>query len=179
MRSWLNVVPANPYNFQINEMLDFEGHSIRNRIWYRGDSNELEQFYEQNREYADRYKFWASKCSPGMEMRKLHTGLPGLTVRTLVSVVLPDMNDFEFESGAQENLWKEIDKENKIREKLKSALKETLYIGDGAFKVSIDTTVSEYPILEWYSGDRVEFVRVRDRIREVVFKTPYKDKGKR
>ena len=24
LRSWLNVLPANPYNFQINEMLDFE-----------------------------------------------------------------------------------------------------------------------------------------------------------
>ena len=35
VRSWLNVVPANPYNFQINEMLDFEAHAIRNRIWYR------------------------------------------------------------------------------------------------------------------------------------------------
>ena len=53
LRSWLNVLPANPYNFQINEMLDFEGHAIRNRIWYRGDGNELEQFYQQNREYAD------------------------------------------------------------------------------------------------------------------------------
>lgn len=62
VRSWLNVIPANPYNFQINEMLDFEGHAIRNRIWYRGDSNELEQFYQQNSENADRHKFWASKC---------------------------------------------------------------------------------------------------------------------
>ena len=35
VRSWLNVTPANPYNIQINEMLDFEGHAIRNRIWYR------------------------------------------------------------------------------------------------------------------------------------------------
>ena len=48
LRSWLNVLPANPYNFQINEMLDFEGHAIRNRIWYRGDGNELEQFYQQS-----------------------------------------------------------------------------------------------------------------------------------
>ena len=95
VRSWLNVTPANPYNFQINEMLDFEGHAIRNRIWYRGDSNELEQFYQQNRENADRYKFWASACTPGMEMRKIHTGLPGLIVRTLASVVLPDMDEFE------------------------------------------------------------------------------------
>lgn len=70
LRSWLNVLPANPYNFSINEMLDFEGHSIRNRIWFRGDSNELEQFYMQNCEHADRYKFWASKCSKGMEMQK-------------------------------------------------------------------------------------------------------------
>lgn len=178
LRRWLNVMPANPYTFQINEILDFEGHAIRNRIWYRGDGNELEQFYQQNREYADQYKFWACKCSPGMEMRKIHTGIPGLTVRALASVVLPDMGNFEFEDGKLENLWKEIDKENGLRKKLESALKEVLYIGDGAFKVSIDTTVSKYPILEWYPGDRVEFVRVRGRIREIVFKTPYRDKGK-
>ena len=103
--SWLNVAPASPYNFQINEMLDPEGHMIRNRIWYRGDSNELEQFYSQNHETADRYKFWACECSPGMEMRKIHTGLPGLIVRTLAAVVLPDMNAFEFESPKQEALW--------------------------------------------------------------------------
>lgn len=178
VRSWLNVVPANPYNFQINEMLDFEGHSIRNRIWYRGDSNELEQFYQQNSEYADKYKFWTSECSPGMDMRKIHTGLPGLTVRTLSAVVLPDMDEFEFESPAQESLWKEIEKENKFRKKIESALKEALFIGDGAFKAVIDTSISDYPILEWYPGDRVEFVYQRDRIREIVFKTPYYEKGR-
>ena len=47
VRSWLNVVPANPYNIQINEVLDFETNAIRNRIWYRGDSSELEQMYQQ------------------------------------------------------------------------------------------------------------------------------------
>lgn len=178
VRSWLNVTPANPYNFQINEMLDFEGHAIRNRIWYRGDSNELEQFYQQNRENADRYKFWASACTPGMEMRKIHTGLPGLIVRTLTSVVLPDMDEFEFETPEQEQIWDEIEKDNNFRKKIESALKEALYIGDGAFKVAVDTTISDYPILEWYPGDRVEFIYQRDRIREIVFKTPYREKGR-
>ena len=178
VRSWLNVTPANPYNFQINEMLDFEGHAIRNRIWYRGDSNELEQFYQQNRENADRHKFWASKCTPGMDMRKIHTGLPGLIVRTLTSVVLPDMDEFEFETPAQEQIWDEIEKDNNFRKKIESALKEALYIGDGAFKVAVDTTISDYPILEWYPGDRVEFIYQRDRIREIVFKTPYGEKGR-
>ena len=178
VRSWLNVLPANPYNFQVNEMLDFEGHSIRNRIWYRGDSNELEQFYQQNSEYADKYKFWTSKCSPGMDMRKIHTGLPGLIVRTLSSVVLPDMDEFEFESPAHELLWKEMEKENKFKKKMESVLKEALFIGDGAFKAVIDTSISDYPILEWYPGDRVEFVYRRDRIMEIVFKTPYREKGR-
>lgn len=178
VRSWLNVTPANPYNFQINEILDFEGHAIRNRIWYRGDSNELEQFYQQNKENADRHKFWASKCTPGMEMRKIHTGLPGLIVRTLISVVLPDMDEFEFETPAQEQIWDEIEKDNNFRKKIESALKEVLYIGDGAFKVAVDTTISDYPILEWYPGDRVEFIYQRDRIREIVFKTPYHEKGR-
>lgn len=178
VRSWLNVLPANPYNFQINEMMDFEGHSIRNRIWYRGDGNELEQFYQQNREYADQHKFWASRCSPGMEMRKIHTGLPNLIVKVLASTVLPDMEEFEIKNEKQKNLWEEIAKDNDFPHKLESALKEVLYIGDGAFKITIDTEISDYPILEWYPGDRVEFVRTRDRIREIIFKTPYRDKGR-
>lgn len=54
------------------------------------------QMYQQNPEFADKYKFWASKCTPGMEMRKIHTGLPALIVRTISEIVLTDMNDFEF-----------------------------------------------------------------------------------
>ena len=176
VRSWLNILPASPYNFQINETLDFEGNAIRNRIWYRGDGNELEQIYQQNRELVDKNNFWSSKSTQGMDMRKIHTGLPGLIVRTLSFVVLPDMDDFEFESPGQEAVWQKIAEDNKFSQKIESALKEALYIGDGAFKVTIDTQVSAYPILEWYPGDRVEFVTHRYRIREIIFKTPYKEK---
>ena len=173
--TWLNVVPASGNCIQINEVLDFEANAIRNRIWYRGDSNELEQMYQQAPEYADTYKFWASKCTPGMEMRKIHTGLPGLIVRILSGIVLDDMTDFDFAGNDQQRqLWEDIAKDNKFTRKLEKALKEVLYIGDGAFKVTVDTTVSEYPILEWYPGERVEIVRNRDRVKEVVFKTPYK-----
>lgn len=176
IRSWLNVVPASGNSIQINEVLDFEANAIRNRIWYRGDGNELEQMYQQNQEYADKYKFWASRCTQGMEMRKIHTGLPGLIVRILSAIVLSDMNDFDFAGNDQQRqLWEDIAKDNKFTKKMEKALKEVLYIGDGAFKVTIDTKVSEYPILEWYPGERIEIVRCRDRVKEVVFKTPYKD----
>lgn len=173
IRSWLNITPANPYSIQINETMDFELNAIRNRIWYRGDSNELEQMYQQNPEWADKYKFWASRCTPGMEMRKIHTGLPGLIIRTLNSIVVADMNDFKFENSAHEQIWKEIEKDNKFRKKFERSLKEVLYIGDGAYKITIDTDTSQYPILEWYPGERIEIIWNRGRVKEVVFKTLY------
>ena len=177
VKSWLKIDSASPYNIQIREMMDFETNAIRNRIWYRGDGNELEQLYRSLAEYADKYKFWSSKCTPGMEMRKVHTGLPQLIVKVLTAIVLSDMNDFDFDSGKVENIWKDIEEENGFRKKMERALKEILYIGDGAFKVTIDTSVSEYPILEWYPGDRIEIIYQRDRLREVIFKTPYDSRG--
>ena len=174
IRSWLNIQPSNPYGIQIQEIMDFELNAIRNRIWYRGDGNELEQLYQQSEEYADRYKFWASRSTPGMEMRKIHTGLPGLIIKVLTSVVLADMNDFEFDSGKQETLWEEIDKKNNFRRKMNRVLRETLYIGDGAWKVTVNTKKSQYPIMQWYPGDRIELIYDGDDLREVVFKTPYK-----
>ena len=178
LRSWLDIQPANPYGIRIQETMDFELNAIRNRIWYRGDGNELEQLYQQSAEPADRYKFWASRCTPGMEMRKVHTGLPGLIVKILSAIVLADMNDFDFENEQHQKLWENVTKENDFAKKLEKALKEVLYIGDGAFKVTIDTEESEYPILEWYPGERVEIVRRRDRVKEVIFKTPYQYKGR-
>lgn len=172
IRNWLNVT-ASPYNIQITELLDFETNAIRNRIWYRGDSNELEQLYTQLNEYADKYKFWASQCTPGMEMRKIHTGLPGLMVRILTAIVLADMNEFKIENTKQADIWKEVEKENHFRNMLEKCLKEVLYIGDGAFKITINSEKSDYPILEWYSGDRIEINYELGRLKEVVFKTPY------
>lgn len=174
VRSWLNIQPSNPYGIQITEVLDFELNAIRNRIWYRGDGNELEQLYQQSAEFADKYKFWASRCTPGLEMRKIHTGLPALIVRVLTSVVLADMNDFDFDSGKQEQLWAEIEKKNRFRSRMKRVLREVLYIGDGAWKVTVNTRKSPYPIIQWYSGDRIELICDGDDLREVIFKTPYK-----
>lgn len=178
IRSWLNVLPANPYQIQITEVMDFELNAIRNRIWYRGDGNELEQLYRQSAEFADRYKFWASRCTPGMEIRKIHTGLPALMVKVLTAIVLADMNDFNFDSGKQETLWKEIEKRNRFRGKMKQVLREVLYIGDGAWKITANTRKSPYPVMQWYSGDRIEFIYEGDDLQEIVFKTPFKEEGR-
>ncbi len=178
IRNWLQIQPSGSYSIQIQELADFELNAIKNRIWYRADSNEIEQMYMQAAEFADKYKFWASKCTPGMEMRKIHTGLPALIVKVLSSLVLADMNDFEFEAEDQKNVWSEIEKNNKFRKRLEKILREVLYIGDGAWKITLNTQKSNYPILQWYPGDRIEILYDGDTVYEIIFKTPYKENDK-
>ena len=178
IRSWLEIQPADPYNIKIIDSIDFETNAIRNKIWYRGDSNELEQLYGQLIEQADKYKFWASKSTPGQEIRKVHTGLPGLIVKALTDVVLNDLNDFDFESDKNKSLWEEFDKEELFSEHLNTALREMLYMGDGAWKIIIDTKFSQYPMSEWVSGLYVDYVYQYGRVKEVVFKTAYKESYK-
>nr|DAR59916.1 MAG TPA: portal protein [Caudoviricetes sp.] len=174
IRSWLNVQEASPANILINEPLDYEANAIKNRIWYRGDSEELQQLYSQIDTGVDKYKFWACKSTPGQEIRKIHTGLPALVVDTLAGITLADLDiQIEKDREAQE-AWKQINKDNKFRKKLEKAVKETLYIGDGAFKISFDIQLSQYPIVEFYPGDRIELVTERGRIKEIVFKTAYR-----
>ena len=132
IRSWLQIQPTSPYTIQIQEYMDFELNAIRNRIWYRGDGNELQQLYSQLNEAADKYKFWASQSTPGQEIRKIHTGVPGLIVRVLSSIVMTDMNDITVDIPEMKQIWEEIQKENDFRNTLKDVVEEVLYIGDGA-----------------------------------------------
>ena len=175
IRSYLNIQEAQPKGVTIRELLDYEGNAIRNRIWYRGDSYELSQLYEQISSGADSMKFWAAKASPGQEIRKIHTGIPALTVDMLARIALADMNISIEADQAAEELFDEMSKpeENNLAKEISEAVKETLYIGDGAFKITFDTEISEYPIVEYYPGDRIELDVRRGRIREVIFKTEY------
>ena len=173
IRSWLNIDKASPATINIMESLDWQGNAIKNRIWYRGDSSELSQLYMQINNGIDRYKFWASKSSTGMEMRKIHTGLPSLIIDILTSIVLSDFQGVQFGSRPHQDLWDEISTDNKLGELLEKAVKETMIVGDGAFKISIDTRLSKFPLLEFYAGDNVEFVQDKGRIKEIVFLTQY------
>lgn len=178
-RSNVNIKPADPVMIEINSSMDYESNAAKNRIWYRGDSLELSQLYKILGERTSLYNFWASRCSQGMEMRKIHTGIPSIIVDTLARVVLTDLNDIEFDKSDQEKVWKEIKKENKLDKLLENSLKEALYIGDGAFKISFDTSESDFPILEFYPGDQIDFTISRGRIREVVFRTEYSHQGQK
>ena len=171
MRSFLKIYTANGKSFNINELLDFDSNVAVNKIWYRGESYELSQLYKQLDD--NQYGFWGSVQTAGIEIRKIHTGLPKIMVNLLSSVVADDMQDVQFTSEADNTLWHDIAKENTFDTLVKSAINKTLYTGDGAFKISIDTDISQLPIIEFFEADRIKVKRKRGRVVEIVFKTAY------
>lgn len=178
MQSWLQINPPLAMMINIQEVLDFEGNAIKNRIWYRGDANEIEQLYWQIPKHASStmyHMFWASKATPGMEMRKIHTGLPSTIVDLLAGIITSNLNDIKFEDNEPvKELWQKIADDNNFKTLTEKSIKSTLVIGDGAFKISIDPELSEFPIIEFYEGDKVEFNCKRGRIQEVIFKSHFK-----
>ena len=171
MRSFLKIYTANGQDFKINELLDFDSNVAVNKIWYRGESYELSQLYKQLDD--NQYGFWGSVPTAGIEIRKIHTGLPKTMVNILSGVVADDMQDVQFVHLADGELWEDIAKENTFDTLVKSAISKVLYTGDGAFKISIDTDMSQLPIVEFYEADRIQLVRKRGRITEIIFKTSY------
>ena len=179
MRSFLRIEEAQPVQISIRESLDYGANAIKNRVWYRGDSRELEQLYENIGEGNARFMFWASRCSPGMEMRKIHTGLPAMIVDALAGIAATNLNGLRFGDEAHQEMWERIAAENGFKDLLLRAVTETLTVGDGAFKLSVDREVSEYPLLEFWPGDRIDYTLQRGRITEIIFRTPLRAVNKK
>lgn len=176
MRSFLRITPGSSVTINITENLDFYANAAKNRIWYRGDSDELIKLYKEIPGASNRYRFWAAVPITGREIEKIHTGLPGVVVSTLVSVVMPDMNEIEIPEKYKD-AWKSIYDENNFKKILEKSVADTLVIGDGVFRIGINTEVSSYPIIEFVPGDRTEYRCTYGRITEIDVHTTYVHKN--
>lgn len=176
MKSFLRLDQAQTLQINITQGLDEETRIAKNTIWYRGDTYELAQLYKQLPNKQD--TFWGAVPTVGMEIRKIHTGMPSLIVDTLTDIVISDYNGVEFKDKNIDNeaMWEDIEKENKTNELLKEAIKQALYKGQGAFKWSFDEEISQLPIIEFFPKDMIEVVKKRGRVREIIFKSYIKER---
>lgn len=174
VRNWLNIIPAPEDSVTIQEVNTFEGNCFRNLLWYRGDPSELHQYYTQTDDMMGNAKFWASDTTNDLKMRKIHTGLPAMIVDMLADIIIDSFNKITVENNniAQKD-WEEIAKENEFKDILKQSIIDVFVECDGAFKISYDTEISKYPIIEFYSGRNVEFERTRGKIITVIFINVY------
>lgn len=183
IQKWLQIMPAQDFAMNIQEQSTFEKNVLKNRIWYRGDPSEIEQFFMQAAtDEVTKARFWASRPSKGMRVRKIHSGLPGMIVNALSDIVVTDMLDISFDNlkadGEMASAWQDIAKENRFKKLVGKAVQEVLVAGDGAFKISFDTDLSEYPILEFFSGEKVDYEMSRGRVKEVRFFSRYEQEKK-
>lgn len=177
--NFLHINPAPDISITLNEVYNKATSNIKNRIWYNGEPEQLEQFYRTVN--GDKTSFWSAKCTAGLEIRKIHIGLPALIVDTLVNIVVTDYNGIEIQSESStlySERWDVIEKENKFSELLETVLTDLGVVGDGAFKISYDADISDMPIIEWYPSERVDFIEKRGRIREVQFHTEVVENNK-
>lgn len=171
IRSILKIEPPQRQTFTVQEELDFYATAFLNNLWYRGNASELNQFYRQLN--SETCPFWGSVPTRGLEIRKIHTGIPKIIVNTLTNIVLRDLNDIEYENTEHNDIWKAVCKENNMAELSAQALNDMMVVGDGAMKISLDPELSDYPILEWFSGEHLDFVYDRGRLKEIIFRSSY------
>ena len=172
LRSFLQIEPATITTFNVRETLDFEANVYKNEIWYRGDPDELAQLYSAMPGVCNKTRFWAAAATKGREIRKIHTGLPAMMIDVLVSLTLADMNEI-IVSDRYAEYWGKTAEKNQIADLFERAVTDTLVTGDGAFKISTDPKLSEYPILEFYPADKVKFHYKRGILTEIEFLTDY------
>lgn len=171
----LKIQPAQDVRvITIREPLSFETNVLRNRLWYRGDPSELDQFFKQTAiDSVSRSRFWAAVPSADLNIRKIHSGLPAMIVERLADIVISDLDNIELETEREQETWDSISEDNDFPKLLGESINDTLVAGDGAFKLTLDTEISEYPLIEFYSGEHVEYKRTRGRLQEVIFTSYY------
>lgn len=178
VRNWLNIIPASGDTITIQETNTFKGSCFRNLLWYRGEASELHQYYTQTDDMMGNAKFWAAESTNGIDFRKIHTGLPAMIIDMLADIIVDSFNKITVGNNdqAQKN-WEEIAKDNDFKEIVKQSIIDVFVEHDGAFKISYDTDISKYPIIEFYPGSKVEFEYTRGRITAVIFINFYNKKG--
>lgn len=175
---WLNVQPAQEHQIAIKETLTHQGQVMCNRLIYRGDPSEMDQFFKGcANDLVTKSRFWAAVPSVDLNVRKCHSGLPAIAIDKLSDIVISDLDSIEVDESVSEE-WENIRQDNKFDKLIGEAITETLIVGDGAFKITLDTEITPYPIIEFYGGERVDYVLKRGRLFEVLFYTPYKKGSK-
>lgn len=177
---WLGIEPASQdISITVHESVPHPVDVLKNQLWYRGDPMELEQYYKRLAESeANIYsttiksKFWASVPNGDVRIRKIHSGLPAMMVDILANIVVTDMMDPDMDAGLNER-WEQFCQENEFKDILIEAIQQVLVTGDGAFKVNVDTDLSEQPLLEFYGADKVDYEYKRGKLQAVIFKTEY------
>ena len=176
VKKWLDIQPAGDRHIVIKEPMSFETNVLKNLLWYRGEAEELEQFFmAAATTTVAQQRFWAASYA-AERIRKIHSGLPAMIADVLSQSVSADVQNITIEEEEANRRWKEIANLNKFSEMLAKTVTDMLITGDGAFKINIDSEISKRPIIEFRDASKVEYKYKSGHIVEIVFSSVYNHK---
>lgn len=175
---FLTINKADIKNITLKETMSYENDVLLNRIWYTADAYLIEQIMKKlanvNGNDVATDRFWAAVPVAGMGIRKIHSGLPAMIVNVLADLIIADMDEIKIEDATQDELWKQmITDDIDIKDIVQQAITDTLVTGDGAFKISFNSDISDYPIIEFYAGDEVKYDYAGSKIKRIRFYSRY------
>lgn len=169
------IEPARDKQITIIEPHTFRENVIRNKLWYQGDSAELEQYYKKTARWnVEKARFWAADAQGNV--RKMHSGIVSAVIDRYKDIIVSDLDavDFGEGSGNTETLWEEIFEKSSLNDVIGEAVTGVLASGDGAFKITADQC-SPYPIIEFYDAENVDYIYNHSMLREIKFYTSYRN----
>lgn len=174
----LKIVPARGRQVRIIEPHTFLENVVRNKLWYQGNSAQLEQFFQKTAKCdVEKARFWAAHAQGSV--RKIHSGIVAIVVDRYRDIVLADLDAVDFGEGRQviKELWEDIFKKARLNDVIGKGIAGALASGDGAFKLTADGC-SSYPIVEFYDAENVDYVYVHAQLTEIKFYTTYLSRNK-
>lgn len=179
MREFLQIKdPATATKMMIEQDMTHAVNTALHKILYRVDAFETEQAFKSIN--TGSACFWSSAPS-GKGIRKIRNDLYQLIIDTYSDICVVGLNAPEFKDKSKEDLFNEIfsDKnEMNFWNLTKQSIIDALKTGDGAFKISIDTSISEYPIVEFFDAEFVDYKYKRGRLTDILFYTRFKEDDK-
>ena len=177
---------SNRYTFINDEETIKEQHLNECRIWYVGDSDELQNYYT-NRDLSGNARepiynrnkpnyFWGIAVQGDERpIKKVHSGIPRAIVDTLSNTIgMPTIDE-----KANHDLIQKIIEANDFVHKLtQEARPLTLVEGWGGWKINFDKSISDYPIFQFYEGKDVDYVVKSGILIGMIFRDYYKIEGK-
>lgn len=170
------IEPAREKQITILEPHTFRGNVLKNKIWYRGDSSEIEQYFRKTAKWdVESARFWAAKAQG--KIRKMHSGIVATVIDRYRDIILSDLDGVDFNNSELDEIWKDIYKKSHLNDVIGTAIAGVLAAGDGAFKITADEC-SQYPIIEFYDAEDVDYVYIHSTLKEIKFYTSYKNSDK-
>ena len=153
--AWLNGTPSVlEYFFKVDYIL------------FKGEINSRVKSYEKDE------NFWSRV---GGSVPRIHSGLPALISRTWVRMLKPRNISITLENDTvNQPRLDAILKENDFTSLLNKGIMTESWAGYLFYKLSIDTEISQYPLIELVDPRNVRVVLKRKRIQRITFVTERK-----